>query len=134
MTDYLLDSNHASPLVTLSHPLRLRILEEIDRGHTFAVSVPVLTETLFGLYMLPSLARNIAEWSRLRQAIRCYKVDEADAETAAGLQAMLRKKGWQLETADALIAATALRYGLILLTADKDFSAIHDLKHENWLV
>lgn len=131
MTDYLLDSNHASPLVTLSHPLRLRILEEIDRGHTFAVSVPVLTETLFGLYMLPSLARNITEWSRLRQAIRCYKVDEADAETAAGLQAMLRKKGWQLETADALIAATALRYGLILLTADKDFSAIHDLKHEN---
>lgn len=134
MTDYLLDSNHASPLVTLSHPLRLRILEEIDRGHTFAVSVPVLTETLFDLYMLPSLARNIAEWSRLRQAIRCYKVDEADAETAAGLQAMLRKKGWLLETADALIAATALRYGLILLTADKDFSAIHDLKHENWLV
>lgn len=134
MTDYLLDSNHASPLVTLSHPLRLRILEEIDRGHTFAVSVPVLTETLFDLHMLPSLARNIAEWSRLRQAIRCYKVDEADAETAAGLQAMLRKKGWLLETADALIAATALRYGLILLTADKDFSAIHDLKHENWLV
>lgn len=134
MTDYLLDSNHASPLVTLSHPLRLRILEEIDRGHTFAVSVPVLTETLFGLYMLPSLAHSIAEWSRLRQAIRCYKVDEADAETAAGLQAMLRKRGWQLETADALIAATALRYGLILLTADNDFSAIHDLKRENWLI
>lgn len=134
MTDYLLDSNHASPLVTLSHPLRLRILGEIDRGFTFAVSVPVLTETLFGLYMLPSLERSMAEWSRLRQAIRCYKVDEADAETAAGLQAMLRKRGWQLEISDALIAATALRYDLILLTADKDFTAIPDLKRENWLV
>ncbi len=133
MTDYLLDSNHASPLVTPSHPLRLNILGEIERGHTFAVSVPVLTETLFGLYMLPSAERSVAEWSRLRQAIRCYKVDEADAETAAGLQALLRKKGWQLETADALIAATALRYDLILLTADKDFLAIPDLKHENWL-
>ena len=128
MTDYLLDSNHASPLVTLSHPLRLRILGEIDRGYTFAVSVPVLTETLFGLYMLPSLERSVAEWSRLRQAIRCYKVDEADAETAAGLQAMLRKRGWQLELADALIAATALRYDLILPSADKGYSDIPHLR------
>ncbi|MBW7958388.1 MAG: type II toxin-antitoxin system VapC family toxin [Anaerolineae bacterium] len=134
MTDYLLDSNHASPLVTLSHPLRSRILEELNRGHTFAITVPVLTETLFGLYMLPSLERSIAEWSRLRQAIPCYRVDENDAEMAAGLQAMLRKRGWQLETADALIAATVLRYDLILLTTDKDFSAIPDLKRENWLV
>lgn len=47
---------------------------------------------------------------------------------------MLRKRGWQLETADALIAATVLRYDLILLTTDKDFSAIPDLKRENWLV
>jgi tRNA(fMet)-specific endonuclease VapC len=121
-------------LVTVSHPLRLQILIEIERGHRFAISVPVLTETLFGLYMLPGAEQSIAEWSRLRQAIICYKVDENDAEMAAALQALLRKKGWQLETADALIAATALRYDLVLLTTDKDFSAVPDLKRENWLV
>jgi len=130
---YLLDSNHASPLVTLSHPLRNVILAEIRRGHTFAIGVPVLTETLFGLLTLPRAEQNVAEWSRLRQAISCYQADEIDAEMAAQLQAQLRKKGRQLGTADALIAATALRYDLILLTADRDFSAIPDLKRENWL-
>lgn len=32
-----------------------------------------------------------------------------------------------------LIAAVALRYDLTLLTTDKDFSAIPQLKQENWL-
>lgn len=111
MTYYLLDSNHASPLVTLSHPLRLAVLDRTARGHSFAISVPVLTETLFGLYLLPRAEQSIAEWSRLRQGINCYQVDEADA----------------------LVAATALRYDLVLLTTDKDFDAVPDLKRENWL-
>lgn len=33
MADYLLDTNHASPLVTLSHPLRQRILQRAQEGH-----------------------------------------------------------------------------------------------------
>lgn len=119
--------------MTLSHPLRSVVLAEIRQGHTFAIAVPVLTETLFGLYTLPRAEQNTTEWSRLREAISCYQADEVDAEMAAQLQAQLRKKGRQLGTADALIAATALRYDLILLTADKDFSAIPDLKRENWL-
>jgi len=133
VTRYLLDTNHASPLVTLTHPLRLEVLTRISDGHSFAISVPALTETLYGLYLLPRAEENIVEWSQLRQAIDCYKVDELDAEMAAALQVILRRKGWQLETADALIAATALRYDLVLLTADKDFSGVPDLKRENWL-
>lgn len=57
----------------------------------------------------------------------------ADAERAANLQTSLRRRGRQLETVDALIAAVALRYDLTLLTADNDFSAISQLKRENWL-
>ncbi len=133
MVAYLLDSNHASPLVTLSHPLRHIVLAEIQRGHTFAIGVPVLTETLFGLFTLPRAEQNVAEWSRLRQALGCYQSDEIDAEMAAQLQAQLRKRGRQLGTADALIAATALRYDLTLLTADNDFSDVPNLRRENWL-
>lgn len=133
MVAYLLDSNHASPLVTLSHPLRQVILAEINRGHTFAISIPVLTETLFGLYTLPRAEQNVAEWSHLRRTISCYQLDEADAVAAAQLQARLRKRGRQLGMADAMIATTALRYNLVLLTTDQDFSAVPDLKCENWL-
>jgi predicted nucleic acid-binding protein len=60
--------------------------------------------------------------------------NESDAERAAELQISLRRRGWQLETVDALVAAVALRYDLTLLTRDKDFVAITPLKQENWLI
>lgn len=84
--------------------------------------------------MLPRAAQNLAEWERLKPLLPCYIPDETDAEFAAELQLSLRRRGWQLATVDALIAAVALRYDLTLLTADQDFQAIPRLQHENWLV
>jgi tRNA(fMet)-specific endonuclease VapC len=133
MAEYLLDTNHASPLVTVGHPLRERILQRLDEGHAFAICVPVLTETLFGISVLPRSALNRSEWKRLRPAVTCYVPDEGDAESAAELQLALRARGWQLETVDSLIAAVALRYNLTLLTTDKDFQAVPGLPQENWL-
>ena len=63
----------------------------------------------------------------------CYVPDEWDAESAADLQLALRRRGRQLETVDSLIAVVTLRYGLILLTTDKDFQAVPGLPQENWL-
>jgi len=134
VTNYLLDTNHASPLITLGHPLRKRVLHRLDEGDSFAICVPVLAETLFGIGMLPRAAQNLAEWERLKPLLPCYIPDETDAEFAAELQVSLRRRGWRLATVDALIAAVALRYDLTLLTADQDFQAIPRLQHENWLV
>lgn len=134
MADYLLDTNHASPLVTLSHPLRKRILERLDAGDSFAICVPVITETLFGIGILPRAKQNLQEWERLKPRLPCYVPDETDAQSAAELQISLRRRGWQLETVDALIASLALRYDLTLLTSDGDFDAVPKLRRENWLV
>lgn len=133
MADYLLDTNHVSPLVTLSHPLRQRILYRLNDGDNFATCVPVIAETLFGITLLPRATQNLAEWKRLKPLLPCYIPDETDAEFAAELQVSLRSRGRQLETVDALIAAIALRYDLILLTTDKDFQAVPNLSQANWL-
>ena len=133
MANYLLDTNHLSPLVTLSHPLRQRFLRQRRQGDSFALAVPALTELLFGLQTLPRARQNLAEWNRLIPGLIVYDLDRFDAQKAANLQVFLRKRGWQLDTVDALIAAVALRNGLTLLTTDKDFSAISDLTQENWL-
>ena len=133
MADYLLDANHASPLVTLSHPLRERVLQRLDARDNFAICVPAVTETLFGIGVLPRAQQNLAEWERLKPLLPCYIPDETDAEFAAELQISLRGRGWQLETVDALIAAVALRYDLTLLTTDKDFRGVPKLQRENWL-
>ena len=58
MSSYLLDTHHASPLVTLSHPLRERALERLDAGDDFAICVPVIAETLFGIRLLPRARQN----------------------------------------------------------------------------
>jgi predicted nucleic acid-binding protein len=133
MPTYLLDTNHGSPLVTLRHPLRQRVLQQLDAGDEFAICVPVLTEILFGIGILPRAAQNRAEWSQLQPRLACYIPDETDAALAAELQIMLRRQGKQLATVDALIAVIALRYDLVLLTTDGDFLAVPNLQHENWL-
>ena len=132
MADYLLDTNHASPLVTIGHPLRGKILEALDQGDTFALCVPVISETLFGIGVLPRAKSNLEEWQRLKPFFLTYGLDANDAEQAVSLQLSLRKSGWQLATFDGLIATIALRYNLTLLTTDRDFQAIEGLRTENW--
>lgn len=133
MAGYLLDSNHASPLVTLSHPLRQRVASAVQNGDSFAICVPVLSEVWYGISLLPRAIQNRTEWARLKPMLDCYSLDETDAEMAAELQISLRRQGKQLATVDALIAIVAIRQQLILLTSGGDFSPIPQLKTENWL-
>jgi len=97
------------------------------------VPQPVLAEMLYGIGILPRGKQNMAEWGRLKSNFDFYLPDVSDAEKAAELRITLRRQGWQLETVDALIAVIAVRYGLTLLTTDKDFSAVPELQTENWL-
>lgn len=133
MADYLLDTNHASPLVTIGHPLRDKILTRRESGDTFAICVPVILETKFGIGILPRAKTNLEEWKRLKPLLTIYATDADDADVAVELQLSLRKEGWQLASFDALIAAVALRYDLTLLTTDNDFRAVEGLQTENWL-
>ena len=133
MANYLLDTNHVSPLVTLLHPLRQQVFQSLAAGNTFAICVPVLTETIYGLGLLPRATQNLLELEQIRSFIDCYIVNETDAELAAEFQISLRRQGKQLDTVDALIAAVALRYGLTLLTTDRDFKWVPLLVQDNWL-
>ena len=133
MAIYLLDTNHLSPLVTTEHPLRTKVLHQIQLGDRFAIAAPALTELLFGIQSVPRAQQNLVEWHRLSPSFLFHNVDQSDAEQAATLQLELRRRGRQLHTVDALIAAIALRYNLILLTTDKDFQAVIGLPQENWV-
>lgn len=133
MTSYLLDTNHASPLVTRDHPLRRRIHDAIQTGDTFAMTVANLAEVLYGIGTLPRAAQNRSEWERLRQAFRVYAIEERDAVESAEIRVRLRRSGRQIGTIDAMLAVVAIRYSLVLLTADRDFDAVPGLQQANWL-
>ncbi len=132
MTAYLLDTNHLSPLVTLGHPLRQRVLQQLQAGDSFAIPAPALHEFLFGIGMTPRAQKNSQEWERMKANFTYYAVDAVDAEKAASLCLKLRREGWQLKIIDSFIAIVALRYHLTLLTTDGDFQRVPNLKPENW--
>jgi predicted nucleic acid-binding protein len=114
MTEYLLDTNHISPIVTIEHPLRRKILIRLQSEDTFSIAVPVLSEFLYGISILPRAGRNLKEWERIRHDFKYYDTNRTDAEQSAKLRTALRRNGWQLGIIDALIAVTALRNDLIL--------------------
>lgn len=104
----------------------------MDTGDAFAITVPVLVETLYGISMTPRDAQNRAIWAQLEPQCTCHIPDTTDARDAADLQVRLRRQGRQLATIDALIAIIALRYDLVLLTTDNDFAVVPGLRRENW--
>ncbi len=132
MTNYLLDANHLSTMVTDQHPVRQLILRQLRFGDTFAITTPTLAETLYGIQMILRARQNIADWRKLSVMFDYYVIEQVDAEQAATLQVSLKRHGWQLATVDALMAAVALRYDLVLLTVDNDFKKISGLQRENW--
>lgn len=104
------------------------------QGDQFAIAVPALAEFLYGIQVVPRGRQNLIEWNQLRLTFFFYHIDQIDAEQASSLPVELRCRGRQLYTVDAFIAAIGLRYGLTLLTTDKDFQAVMGLAQENWLV
>ena len=130
---YLIDANHASPLVTPGHPLRARFDREALAGAEFSLCPVARCETRFGLLTTPRAAANLKRWDRAVARTTVVRLRPADADLAADLRLFLKVRGRQLALADSLIAAVALRLDLTLLTTDRDFSPVPGLRTDDWL-
>jgi len=89
---YLLDTNHASPLVTPEHPLRARILAAAATEDTFCIATPCIAEAVFGFGLLPRAEANRRNWSLLRPGLIIYTVAADDAEAGT-----LRRRAHELD-------------------------------------
>ena len=133
MNAYVVDTNHLSPIVTLDHPLRNKILTMVDSGQKFIVPSVVLHEFMFGIGTIKRAKQNLQEWESLRHGFAIYHVDAVIAHESARLRIRLRKQGWQLDPIDSMVAMIALWNQQTLLTTDKDFRGVPQLQTENWL-
>jgi len=75
MANYLLDTNHISPLVTLEHPLRVQIMRRVRQGDSFSIPTVALSEFIFGIISLPRAKHNRAEWKLLEHRFDYYNCD-----------------------------------------------------------
>lgn len=128
---FLLDTNVVSEWVKPSPDIGVATwLAETDEEAVF-LSVMKLGEIRHGIERLPPGARRsrLDAWVTtdlpLRVEGRMLRIDEATADVWGRLMALAQDRGRPMAAVDALIASTAFRHGLRLLTRNiKDFEAL----------
>ena len=90
------------------------------------ISATVLGEMLAGFLSGSHRAKNEKELARFLDSprVQLLDVDEDTAERYAVIFTALRKAGTPIPTDDLWIAATAMQYGLRLLTRDAHFAKV----------
>ena len=133
MSDYLLDTNHASHFLDGTEPLTARIEAATDAGHRFGISVTVLGELYFAAFASQRRVQNLQALEDFLADAILWPFDELAAEEFGRIQVEQKAKGRPIPPLDAQIAAVARVYDLVLLTADRHFEFVDRVTVENWL-
>jgi tRNA(fMet)-specific endonuclease VapC len=99
-----------------------------------AISTITVMELRYGLALNPQRALKIAPViADILAAVTILPFGTIEAEQAAQIRAILKSQGQPIGAYDLLIAATALRYKLTMVTANqREFERVPDLQTENW--
>ena len=99
-----------------------------------SISTVVLTELLHGAAKSARPADNRAEVERFAARLEVLPFDEAAADHAADIRAMLERQGQMIGGYDVLIAGHARSRGLIVVTGNLgEFRRVDGLRCEDWL-
>lgn len=128
----MLDTNTVGAIVSYRRPqvrARMRTADTRD----LCVSAISFAETTFGLAKKPD-ATNIASMTRaLFAEIAVLPFNGETAELYGRLRATMPRQAKSLGALDMLIAAHALSVGATLVTSDRAFRFVPDLRTEDWL-
>lgn len=127
---YLLDTNIAS-LAMRRHEGVLRRLAQVDVAF-LAVSAVTEAELRFGLALLPDSTRLSRMVEEFLSQVAVVPWGSLAARQYALLRARLHKQGLPMGNLDLMIAAQALALGVTLVTNDRAFARITNLKIEDW--
>jgi len=108
--------------------------EKYLRFHrTLSVSVITYYELIRGLKAL-SNNNKLNAFKKFMSSCEILDLDSLTAEKAAEIYDALKKKGTLIEDADILIAATAIKNELVVITDNtRHFDRIDNLEISNWL-
>lgn len=133
--NYLLDTNHWSYLQE-QHPLVVSRLHQLPEEASLYMSVVSQGELLAGVEWAQGLRRKRRLLELYEQVVAMataiLPVTPQVAERYAQIYAQLRQKGRLIQTNDIWIAASALVYDMILVSADRHFRLIDGLMVEDW--
>ena len=130
-TRYLLDTNTASYIIKGNMP---HVREQLLRVPLGQVSISVVTEAelLFGAARLPESARLQKAVDEFLLRVDRLPWDSDAARQHACLRADLEGHGVAIGNLDLMIAAHALATGAVLVSHDRAFRRVKDLRIEDW--
>jgi len=129
---YLLDTTVVSDFAR-GVPAVLAHLKSVNKGDVAICTVSAM-EIEYGLILNPARARKIEPMIRsLLQDLHVFPYEPEDATATAAVRAALTKRGTPIGPYDVMIAGTALRRGLVMVTSNgSEFERIHGLILEDW--
>lgn len=130
----ILDTDALSAIVSPRCPERL-VRGLAAMGGTVFTTAVNWAEICYGLARHPSGKRLRKRYQELvLPALTILPFDEECAGVYGGLRSGLERQGQRLGEADLMIAAIALRHGLVLVSGNvRHFSRVPGLKVTNWL-
>ena len=133
MPDYLLDCNHLSAALRKVSSVRERIHQSRRAGRRFVSCYPVLCELEVGIRQTAKPDEYRHRLAQLQRHVRLWPLDADTTRIYGTLYMELRRQGRVLSQVDMMLAAMASQHQLTVLTTDRDFEAIPDLRVENWV-
>jgi tRNA(fMet)-specific endonuclease VapC len=129
---YLLDTTVLSDF-TRGIPAVLSRLKATPKGEAAICTVTVM-EIEYGLALNPARARKIEPMIRsLLRDLPLLSYEVEDARATAAVRAALAKRGTPIGPFDVMIAGTALRRGLMMVTSNGgEFERIAGLNLQDW--
>jgi tRNA(fMet)-specific endonuclease VapC len=131
MSKYLLDTNILVAYMKKDDAVRAKIKTHL---HEISLSVITLGELSFGAYKSDHWQHNLRLWSNVIPLFEVIPIHASLAQTYGLVKSSLQETGITIGDNDLWIAATALDYGLTLVTRDRDFDRIKgfQLNIEAW--
>lgn len=131
MTRFLLDSNFCIACLRRK-AWALQVLAKVPLA-SVAVSALTVGELVVGTHLSEDPGRELAKVEAFLRPLQVLPFGWQEAFQWASLDAQLRKQGNRIETEDALIAATAVAAGMVLVTGNtKHFERVKGLKVVDW--
>jgi tRNA(fMet)-specific endonuclease VapC len=93
---------------------------------------PVLCELHAGIQQTRNPAKTHAELNQLLKRVRVWPLELASCQIYGVVFNELARAGRVLSQVDMMLASLARQHSLTLLTTDLDFTALPDIRTENW--
>ena len=132
MNRYMLDTNTVSYLVR-QHPVVMRRVANVPVEST-CISAITAGELLYGLMRLPDARRLHRTVTEFLRRVDVLPWEDRTAARYGTLKADMERRGNALGPLDLLIASHALAVEVVLVTSDRAFNRVVDLRIEDWTV